>query len=230
MSGVMGGSLWIGGVAAILWMFYVLTSRPTVEVGTDGVVLRHLLRARFVAFRDLESIRAAAGADGADGVVQMRFSGGRVERVPLPQASREQTAALDDRLSRAHAAALGGDSGGGRAALLERRGRSVKAWRQDLTELLARGHGYRDAAFTREEAEAVLAAGDASPEQRLGAAIALAAKDGDRARERVRIAAEGCANPRLRVALSDIADGELDDAAALEAIGDEARAAAARSG
>lgn len=217
MSGLLGGSLWLGVVVAILCLFHVFTSRPAVEVGADGVVIEELFRRRFVGFRELESIRAA------DGRVEMRFAGGRVERVRLSQVSREQVAALDDRLSRAHTAARG-EGDGGRASRLARGGRPLQAWRAHLSELLARGEGYRDAALTREEAEAVLAAGDALPEHRVGAAIALVAADREHARERVRIAADGCANPRLRVALSELADGDVEDASVLEAIGEESAA------
>lgn len=216
--GVLGGSLWLGGVAGVLALLFLFTSGPKIEVGADGVFLRELWNTRFVAFRELESIRADSGR------VEMRYRDGRAEQVRLSQMTRDQVTALDDRLSRAFAAAQGDT--GGRASVLDRAGRTMAEWRAHLAALIARGEGYREAALTREEAEAVLAAGDATPEHRLGAAMALVASDRDRARDRLRVAAEGCANPRLRVALSELSEGEIEDGAVAEALEGEPAAAA----
>lgn len=216
LPGVLGGLFWLGAVAGVLVLLFLFTSGPKIDVGADGVSVREVFRTRFVAFRDLESIRAQGGK------VEMRYAGGRAEQVRLSLMSKEQVAALDDRLSRAFAAARGG--GAGRTSVLERAGRSLSEWRAHLAGLLAKGEGYRESAITREEAEAVLAAGDATPEHRLGAALALAAADPEGAREKLRVAAEGSANPRLRVALSGLSEGEIEESAVAEALEGEAAA------
>ena len=108
-------------------------------------------------------------------------------------------------------------------ALLERRGRTVRAWRVALAELVREASsGYRTAMLPKEQALAVLEDGHAPGELRIGAALALTV--GGRAGEhtlprgvdadtalRLRIAVETCVNQEVRTALRDAIYGDLDE-------------------
>lgn len=63
-------------------------------------------------------------------------------------------------------------------------------------------------------------------ERRVGAAPALSGADDDDTRERLRVAADTCASPRLRVALDVIAAAAPDDEAIEAALAEEADARA----
>jgi hypothetical protein len=107
--------------------------------------------------------------------------------------------------------------------LLERRGRTVRAWRAALSELVREASGgYRTAMLPKEQALAVLEDGHAPGELRIGAALALTV--GGRRSEhtiprgldpdtalRLRIAVETCVNQEVRTALRDAIYGDLDE-------------------
>ena len=61
------------------------------------------------------------------------------------------------------------------------------------------------------------------------AALALSAIDADRAKLRIRAAAEACASRPVRIALEKTAADELDDEAVLEAIASEEATRRARA-
>ena len=106
-----------------------------------------------------------------------------------------------------------------RAVLALPRGeRSVDAWLKELRG--AHGGGYRDLAMSDEQLFDILedaAAGDAV---RAAAAVCLAARKDDEVTQKLRVAADDVAAPKLRVAL-DATLEEDDDALtrALEEIG-----------
>ena len=109
-------------------------------------------------------------------------------------------------------------------ALLERRGRTVRAWRAALSELVREASsGYRTAMLPKEQALAVLEDGHAPSELRIGAALALTSgsrRVGEHVAPhgvdpetvtRLRIAVETCVNQAVRTALRDAIYGELED-------------------
>ena len=103
-------------------------------------------------------------------------------------------------------------------AALPRGERSVDAWLKELRG--AHGGGYRDLAMSDEQLFDILedaAAGDAV---RAAAAVCLAARKDDEVTQKLRVAADDVAAPKLRVAL-DATLEEDDDALtrALEEIG-----------
>src|SRR5262249_10580900 len=93
-------------------------------------------------------------------------------------------------------------------------------WRSALGALARRGVDYRAAGLSPDDLSALLASPDATPERRLGAALALAASKHPAAPERIRIAAAQCASERLRVALESVTAGG-DAAATAEALAEE---------
>lgn len=86
-------------------------------------------------------------------------------------------------------------------------GRALKRW---VTEVraLARARDYREARVDAERLWSVLEDAKTSPAARAGAAIALSTDEGSRMR--LRVAADTCAEPRLRIALTRLAEGAGD--------------------
>ena len=113
-------------------------------------------------------------------------------------------------LVQAHLDALGHVTHSDRVrALLERRSEPLPEWRKRIRQL-ALG-GYRERAVSPEDFGAVLDSASATPEQRIGAALALADSGAPDYRDRVRVAADRCAEPKLRVALERVSTGEIDE-------------------
>lgn len=154
---------------------------PEVMVGDDGVVVA----------RGFGRDRASSGAP--------RQLGGLLLDEP------RLAAVLDAAAERRRLASATPE----RRARFARAGRSIAEWRRDLAGGLEDA-GYRTAAAPRDEAESILRSSDASPEERVGAALALRLADEPPAR--IRVAAEAMADDGLRAALEAVAEGE-DDAA-----------------
>lgn len=204
--------VWLWGKIAPRW----------VHIGTDGVLVQGALRRRFVPHGEIERVEHANGGfAGGMHVVQITLRDGST--VALPAGSHEEVATLIGRLEAAQEAAATQDRG----RLLEsiaRNGRPLAEWREALGALVART-GYRTAAHDLEAVMRIVEDATAPVEQRVAAALAARPHGGEAAQRRIRIAAEACADPPLRVALERASTGELDDEE-LEEIG--ARKAARR--
>jgi hypothetical protein len=124
-------------------------------------------------------------------------------------------------LARVRAAieARAGDPHAAVEAMLDRGERSVGEWLADLARPLDGDEGFRAGALRVEDLRAVLE-GSTSRWKRLAAAIVLARDESQRTH--VRVAADACADPELRVALEAVAEGR-DVEPALLALEDEAR-------
>jgi hypothetical protein len=93
----------------------------------------------------------------------------------------------------------------------ERGGRLLAEWRAHLSQAMNQA-SYRHNAATIDEAAAVLHSAEATPEQRVGAALAL--RVAGQPKERIRVAVDAAADDRVRAALEAVAearDGEVDD-------------------
>ena len=206
------------------WMWSKV--KPTwIQIGTDGVVFPGFFRRQFVPHGAI--VRATCETDGVLNVykhIRIELRDGTTRKIPA--ASHEEALAMIDRIQAAQRVASGQE----RARLLEsisRNGRTLSEWRSALGSLLARA-GYRTAAHDLEEVLRIVEDPVAPREQRVGAALAARSHGGE-AQGRIRIAAEACADPRLRVALEGAATGEIGDPEleALAAAG-EARVQAVR--
>ena len=173
---------------------------PHVTVGSDGVEV-HRVRRRFIPRRDVVAVSQNVAALPL--VLQLK------------NRSKVSVSAAGTDLERRVAAGrlieqrLFGIAPSDKTFAFERGARSIEGWREELKQVMA-GAGYRAIRTTPEDAEAVLQSPLATPEQRVGAALALRAA-GDN--ERVRVAAHAAADPRVRVALEAVAD---DDDEAIE--------------
>ncbi|MEP7120264.1 MAG: hypothetical protein ABJE95_05100 [Byssovorax sp.] len=202
----------------------------SIVLGKDGIALKQAGKDRFVAFGAIESVA------GTDAGASLTLTGGEIVAIdilPVPSPEKEPYGSLTARLAAARRARLlellrdgmlpGGPEIVRAGALLERRGRTVRAWRLALSELVREASsGYRTAMLPKEQALAVLEDGHAPGELRIGAALALTV--GGRAGEhalprgldadtalRLRVAVETCVNQDVRTALRDAIYGDLEE-------------------
>lgn len=186
-------------VAAVVVFSQARRSLGPTEVllGVDGISVLTGRRPRFVPWREVRSARLVR----FDVVLTLRA--GEALRIPVSAPDPARDRALLDAI-RAEIARQP-ERPAAPVAALERGGRPVDQWRDALRALATSPAAYRGAPVEREDLERAVAARDAEAEQRVGAAIALAALSED-GRTRVRIAAEASADLPLRDALVDIAE------------------------
>jgi hypothetical protein len=191
----------------------LLLRRREAVIGTDGVQFRGAVLRRFYPYASL--VAAVPHPRG----VRLDRRQGRPVVLPSGQVfTPEGEVYRDVLLERLRA----GMAGGGGAALaqvdldrLERRGRTLEAWRDDLAGLLGESEDYRKRGLSEADLGAVIEDAGAPVERRVAAAVALGARRRDEARRRVRIATQAAVDEDLRLALERAAEGEIE-AAALE--------------
>jgi hypothetical protein len=166
-----------------------------VAVGVDGVHVRGTSRARFFAYRDVDSARTS----GAD--LELVRGGRVVLRLQLHSEDAARRDAVLERITANIARAREGQ--GANAA------RIVAASSDADLARAADGAGdYRVATLTREQLWALVEGPEIETNARTAAAQALARSSDDAERVRLRVAAEHCAEPRARFALQEIADDD----------------------
>jgi len=187
--------------------------RRTVTIGGDGVLIEGFPK-RFVSYSDVASIeREERSSAGGVPMVSRGFflvlrSGQRIFLNTMQERLREgmfEGDYLFDAAVSAHVAASHGAAAA--TAALFRGDRTTSEW---LLGLRTAGESrYRVAALREEELLSILGDPKADPTARAGAAICLAA-NGDDAREKIRIAAEEIAAPKLRAAIDAALEGDED--------------------
>lgn len=196
-------------MALIFGCLGAVSTRPIeLRVGTDGITLRGAFKTRFVPFAELSGV----GENGGDPMLYYRD--GHTEVIWNSAVSKrpELLAALQHRVNGALADNAGHAALTARAATLERRGRPLSQWRDEVARVVDPTKGYREVGLSRRDAEELLDDVRSPIEHRIAAAMALRSLDGDDGRTRVRVAAEGCASPEMRAALERAGDGTLDEA------------------
>jgi hypothetical protein len=227
---------------ALLGISRLLRWREVI-VGADGVALEGFGKRRFIAYaevrrikRDPEGVRlhlkdggsvllptivdtkaplpVTRGVDALfdPASVKRSFPGGIAsEEVYEKDMARRE--ALFDRIRLAMRGRGQSRVSSVQLAQLDRRRRSLPAWRDDLRALLAvEGSGYRGAALGPDQLAEVVEDAGASAERRVAAAIALSGSGDAESRRRVRIAVEACVDENLRAALAHAAEGEIEEA------------------
>jgi hypothetical protein len=170
---------------------------PTeVLLGLDGLSVLSGGRPRFVPWREIRAARLVR----FDVVLALRS--GEQLRIPVsaPDPARDRALIDGIRAEIARAPTTPPPT----VAALQRGGRDLEQWRDALRLLATRATAYRGAPVDLDDLERAVAARDVPAEQRVGAAIALAALSDD-GRTRVRLAAASSADLPLRDALADIA-------------------------
>ena len=191
-------------------------------VGADGIVVDRTLRDEFVPFGRLASMTMKHDR------VTLRLDDGSRVRARARHLNDVQQSELKARIDAAIAAFHGGENAAEALSQLDRAGRPIAAWRAAMDALLERQATYRETPLTREQLFAVLESAAAPAERRLAAAVSLSAGGEPEVATRIRIAADACARPRVRLALQGVAEREIDDAAIEAALAEEDASKVAR--
>lgn len=113
------------------------------------------------------------------------------------------------------------------SALLDVPSDGVAAWIASLKRLAKAADAYRTATLGEQRLLELVADARAKVAHRIGAAVVLAERGDPRGLERVRVAADASASPRVRIALETVAKQDLDEQVIAEALADEAAEAEA---
>lgn len=209
---VIGALIFFAPLAGLGYGLLRSLLRREVVVGTDGVVFRGALRTKRLRFADVAAVKAEPRGvrlhrrDGSS--LLLPVVGARKAR-PEEEARRS---ALLGRIEEALRAREVGAVARPGVEELDRRGRSVAAWRGDLRRIAVSDAGYRSAGLTRVDLASVIDDAAAPVERRIAAVLALGAGEPEEARRRVRIAVDACADEEIKRALEQAAEGEVDEA------------------
>ncbi len=195
---------------ALVAAWRMVRVKATLVVGADGLLLARIGTKEFVRYQDLVKVEE----DKRHPVLVLVRRTGRPLELWVGAVDDESPIArraLAKRIEDARAAAP--TAQGCRAEigdLLAPGERGVDAWLSGLRKL-ARGTGYRDAAVSSDQLWAIVSDPTKGASARAGAAFALRSNLDGEGRERLRVVAQACAEPKLRVAL-DAAAGEEEEA------------------
>jgi len=203
-----------------------LPTRAT--VGSDGLLLQWLFLRRFVPFSIVEHValtpvksKTKDGTEYSKGErLDIETSSGPSLEIETGRHPRE----LFDALVAARRARVLREQGAFDARALRAEGAGEQEWLARLRALAGRVQGFRVDAPTRDELLALVDDPTADEEARAGAAVVLGARSNEMAVERLRIAREETASPRLRVVID--AAMEADDEALVEALAEVTRKSA----
>jgi hypothetical protein len=218
-----GMTLAIGGLVIVFWGAAQAArgragARIGIIVGSDSV----LVRGRFIPYSRIRSVNQEQRQlrslhDHALHRVWLELEGGEIVRLREGYSEglrNASVAEIANAVEEARAAWSAGHAGAPEE-LLARGGRSAAEWVIALRRLGSAGAGvYRAVNADVEQISRLLDDPRAAPTARAAAAIALAACGDGTASRRLRIAAGSMANPRLRVALEQVASAGDDDALA----------------
>lgn len=209
----------------ILGVIFVVTSLLVARllapkrlvVGTDGVVIEGMFGKQFIPLASIVDV-----ATESVGVVVTLRDGTAFRTLTLTSDTGERAFAVRARIAEAVERAR--HTGAGAISALVARGeRPFAAWRDALRRLSAEV-GYRGETVSAEALLRTAESADAPAEDRIGAAMAIGMGADAQAKQRLRVAVEGIANERVRVAMERAADGAEDEAAIEEAIVAEKKA------
>ena len=200
------------GLWGLLGSLSALLGSAHLEVGRDGILLRRRFGASYMPYASLEGVwgRATTLVIKARSRKPMRLSVSQGSR-----ADREQLCeAIVRRIEEAREVFAQSSPVEGAAALVAPGGRTATQWVRDVRDLV-KARTYREAVIDPDRLWRVVDDPSMIASTRAGAAMALAAIDED-SRARLRVAAEACADPKLRVAFAHVAEGAAD--AEIEAV------------
>ncbi|WP_437575168.1 hypothetical protein [Sorangium sp. So ce887] len=199
---------WLVLTLASTWLFRRAVRRTRVVVGSDGVRVERPFASVWLPYTDLTAVQTRGD--------RLLLSHGRSEAAVVLGTGEDLTESLAQRIREAHASAVGSAAPRG-AEALERRGRDLAAWRDELRKLMAAGD-YRATTLNPEDVLHTLDDADSPPDRRIGAALLLRIAGYPEARDRIRVAADATADDALRTALEHAAEEEVDDAALARAL------------
>jgi hypothetical protein len=174
-----------------------LQKASRVSIGVDGIHVRGTSRARFVPYRAIDAARTNGNGD-----VEIVRRGRVVLRLQLHGEDAGRRDAVLDRIRANIDRVLIGESAP--AAELV-----ASASKEDLARFATGAADYRAATLSREQLWALVEGPEVEGSARTRAAGALARSADQAERARLRVAAERCAEPQVRVALEVLA-AEMD--------------------
>lgn len=185
-----------------------------VRIGDDGFFFAAVWKRRFVRYADVTAIETSNW-----GVVLTLRTGKTIlirtnpDWAPVSKDAKRDSlaAALGERLEIYRQRATTSNA----VSLLARGGRTVDAWMKSLAAVNPKRAGsYRTAALPQDELWRVVEDATADPSARAGATVVLREALDDAGRTRLRVAIDGIAAPKVRVAMRAAADGESHEAMA----------------
>lgn len=211
-------------LAAGVYLGASLLRRREAVIGTDGIAYRRSLRTEFIPYAALDRVHLDTRGvtlslrDGRRVLLPMRTSGARP--LPLSRAraaprtpDEAQRRVLLDRIQEAMTARDPAGAAQVAQGRLDRNGRELAAWKEDLASVLRPEGDYRNLRISADDLGGIIVDPQAPAERRVAAAVALSAQEAGEARRRVRIAAQSSADADLQAALEQAAEGEIDEAA-----------------
>lgn len=208
----------VGGLGLLAWLTFLRPGpvQRNVVVGSDGIAIRSDVYDRFIPFsritavepHDLGATLVLEGGERIELAVVppglLTASDGTAAKLHLAEQRR---ATLLARLTAGMSAveALAGEE------RLSRQGRTMRAWREAVCEVVVEdAPGYRAAVLSTEQAARIVENGHAAPEARIGAALALSARASQATKQRLRIAIEDCADEATQLAIEQALEDRLD--------------------
>ncbi|MDI1444996.1 hypothetical protein [Polyangium sp. 6x1] len=222
--GMLFSSVALFALAAALFRF--MRGRQVV-IGTDSIVFQGFFGQRHVPYAEIENVqRHEYGVllglrRGKTLLLPVRADvRGPLPLTPPPAVARaSDILEIDENLIRREilfrrleeASRARGLSSAVRLDLekLDQRERRFSVWLDEMRRLLVERGGYRESRIVPEDLAVVVEDPGASPERRIGAAIALSQSNDEGTKRRIRIAVEACADLELRAALEEAAHGEI---------------------
>jgi hypothetical protein len=197
---------------------YLLAQRrvnqTTLTVGSDGVLRERFARNRFVSFAEIARVTRRDGGlflelrdGGAVRLIRRRLTAADEVRSPMFDLFGELLALqIQNAMELRHDLARAAEDD----SFVARRGRPPKKWIDELRSASRTGNDYRTLPAGDENLPRLVADASRAADARIGAAIALRAREGEAVVPQLRVAAATTASPKLRVALEKIADGAPD--------------------
>jgi hypothetical protein len=199
-------------VWAVVMLVWAVNQSVAVSVGADGIRLRRRLSgSRFVPFGAI----ASAETDGQN--VTLRLRDGTVLEVNAPAGPEKEwkPALFQDRgaeatklTERIREGMAQHERGSVDDRVLARGGRQTRDWLRDVTVASDEHASFRVPALPPDQLWRVVEDPAAATTARAGAAAALRPRLDDEGRARLRVVADACAAPELRVALEAAALAE----------------------
>jgi hypothetical protein len=215
--GVRGGAPFgaLGFVLGMLVMAGIMLSPTRISIGADGILTRWLGRRRFHAFSETDRVDPIEKrlSNKTYLFVQLTKKNGEQVNLPIGQKrwSEDDFAAVNERIREAIEVYKSGRIEAN-ASALERKGRAPADW---IVALRAVGAGanadMRTAPVSGEQLLRILEDPGAEPRARASAAVALSARGSEEDNQRIRIAADATAAPKLRIVLQKVTEPEASD-------------------
>jgi hypothetical protein len=202
----------------------IVFSKGDIYLGTDGLLYRQRFESRFFSWSEVADVSAWKRGITVD------FHSGETFNIPIatPKGMRRQATRISQASLIAQAKErLEAFRDGSVPDITARVGRLGQTTAQWVDRLLDREGSFRQAPLRSEDLWSVLESPAAGATARAGAAAVLAKEASPDDRARFRIAADVCAEPKLRVVLEKAADG-ADVIEALDSVEEEESRAHAR--